>query len=47
MEILQEMKKVFAEKFSSQQRMRTAMVPYKQEDKLLNVPLWAIEYIKK
>ena len=37
--------KVFAEKFNSQQIMRTAMVPYKQDGKLLNVPLWAIEYI--
>lgn len=34
--------KVFSEKFQPEQLLRTAMVPYKREDKLLNLPLWAI-----
>lgn len=37
--------KAYAEKFQPQHLIRTAMVKYKQEGKLTNLPLWAIEYL--
>ena len=37
--------KVFHEKFQPKLSIRTAMVDYKKEDWLLNLPLWAVETI--
>ena len=38
--------KVFREKFAPKTAIRTAMIDYKQEDGLINLPLWAVETIK-
>jgi len=37
--------KVYREKFQSKQSIRTAMVDYKKEDWLLNLPLRAVGFI--
>jgi len=37
--------KIFCEKFKPKTAIRTAMVNYKQEEGLLNLPLWAVETI--
>lgn len=37
--------KVFAEKFKPQRLLRSAMVDYKKEENLTNLPLWAIECV--
>lgn len=38
--------KVYREKFQPKISIRTSMADYKKEDRLLNLPLWAIEIIK-
>jgi len=38
--------KTFFEKFNPKTAIRTSMTDYKQEDWLLNLPLWAVETIK-
>jgi Predicted ATPase (AAA+ superfamily) len=38
--------KTFVEKFSPKTAIRTSMTDYKQEDWLLNLPLWAVETVK-
>lgn len=37
--------KVYHEKFAPKHSIKTSMANYKQEDWLLNLPLWAIETI--
>ena len=37
--------KTFVEKFSPKTAIRTSMTDYRQEDWLLNLPLWAVETI--
>ncbi len=39
--------KMYAEKFNPKISIRTAMVDYKQEEWLVNLPLWAIETVEK
>jgi predicted AAA+ superfamily ATPase len=39
--------KTFCEKYHPKTAIRTAMTDYKQEDWLLNLPLWAVEAINK
>ena len=39
--------KTFHEKFTPKTAIRTAMTDYKQEDWLLNLPLWAVEMTKR
>lgn len=39
--------KVYREKFSPKVSIRTSMADYKREDWLANLPLWAVETIKK
>ena len=39
--------KVFFDKYGQKNAIRTSMTNYKQEEWLLNLPLWAIETIKK
>jgi len=38
--------KTFYEKFSTKTAIRTSMTDYKQEEWLLNLPLWAVETVK-
>lgn len=38
--------KVYREKFQPKISIRTSMADYKKEDRLLNLPLWAVEIIK-
>ena len=38
--------KTFCEKYNPKMAMRTSMTDCKQEDWLLNLPLWAVETIK-
>ena len=39
--------KTFCEKYNPKMAIRTSMTDYKQEDWLLNLPLWAVETIKQ
>ena len=39
--------KTYQEKFSPDVSVRTSMTDYKKEDWLINLPLYAIEYITK
>lgn len=39
--------KAYQEKFSPDVSVRTSMTDYKKEDWLINLPLYAIEYITK